>query len=143
MKVLHKICFKVPSDLNYLTKVLLKFDRIYQDFIPQPDWLQCKLALAEGFTNAVRHAHKNLPVEVPIVIEALLTEITIEIHIWDRGEPFDLHKFIAERAEKNHNLFSSGRGIPILIKIADRLDYYRTSEAQNCLLIVKELSPSG
>lgn len=142
MKVLQKIRFQVHSDLNYLNTVLLQFDRLYRDFIPQEDWLQCKLALAEGFTNAVRHAHKNLSPEVPITIEALLRETSIEIYIWDRGAPFDLHQYIAQAAQKNHNLFLGGRGIPILIKIADRLDYYRTAEEQNCLSIVKELSSS-
>ncbi len=143
MKVLQKIRFQVHSDLNYLNRVLLQFDRLYRDFIPQSDWLQCKLALAEGFTNAVRHAHKNLPPEVPIIIEALLTETTIEIYIWDRGAPFDLHQYIAQAAQNQNNLFLGGRGIPILIKIADRLDYYRTAAEQNCLLIVKELSLSA
>lgn len=142
MKVLQKIRFQVHSDLNSLNTVLLQFDRLYRDFIPQSDWLQCKLALAEGFTNAVRHAHKNLPPEVPITIEVLLRETSIEIYIWDRGAPFDLRQYIARTAKKNHNLFLGGRGIPILIKIADRLDYYRTAEEQNCLLIVKELSKS-
>lgn len=139
MKVLRKIEIEVASDLKALNRVLLQFNQIYQDFIPYQDWLQCRLALAEGFTNAVRHAHKDLPTEIPIKIEVFLTNSTVEIRIWDRGAAFDLHKFIAETAKENESWLASGRGLPILIKVADRLNYYRTEQNQNCLLIVKEL----
>lgn len=128
---------EVPSDLQALDRLLLQFNQIYRDFVPYGDWLQCRLALAEGFTNAVRHAHKNLPQDVPIAIEVTLKQDAMEIRIWDYGEAFDLQGFIAETSEKHHDWLSSGRGIPLLNKIADRLDYYRTEEQQNCLLIVK------
>lgn len=140
MKVLRSIKIQVPSDLQALDRVLIEFDRIYQNFIPLSDWLQCRIALAEGFTNAVRHAHENLPSNVPIRIEVFLTETTIKIEIWDCGPAFDLNGFIAETSQKHGEWLGSGRGIPILNKIADRLEYYRTEQQQNCLLIVKELS---
>lgn len=140
MKVLRSIKIVVPSDLNVLDRVLLQFDRVYQDFIPLRDWLQCRLALAEGFTNAVRHAHKNLPPNIPIAIKVRLKETAMEIEIWDYGSPFNLRSFIAENSRKQDNWVSSGRGIPILNKISDRLIYYRTEQQQNCLLIVKEFT---
>ena len=140
MKVLRSIKIEVPSDLKALNRVLLQFDQIYQDFIPLRDWLQCRLALAEGFTNAVRHAHRHLPPDIPIVIEVLLKQNAIEIKIWDRGSAFDLQGFIRETSQKYQGWLASGRGIPLLNKISDRLEYYRTEQQQNCLLIVKQFN---
>ena len=140
MKVLRSIKIEVPSDLQALNRVLLQFDRVYRDFIPLRDWLQCRLALAEGFTNAVRHAHRHLPPNIPIVIEVLLKKNAIEIKIWDRGAAFDLQGFISETSQKHQGWLASGRGIPLLNKICDRLEYYRTEQQQNCLLIVKQFT---
>ena len=141
MEVLRSITIEVPSDLKALDLVLSKFNQIYQDFIPLRDWLQCRLALAEGFTNAVKHAHKNLPPDVEIAIGVQLRKTSIEIRIWDYGSVFDLHGFIAETSQKHDSWLVSGRGIPILNKVCDRLDYYRTDHQQNCLLIIKEFTP--
>ncbi len=138
MKVLRTIKIKVPSNLQSLDKVLTEFNQIYQDFIPLRDWLQCRLALAEGFTNAVRHAHKDLPPDVPIRIEVFLSQTDIKIEIWDYGSAFDLNNFIVKNAQKNNDWLGSGRGISIMNKICDRLDYYHTENQENCLVIVKE-----
>ena len=140
LKVLKAIEIEVPGDLQQLDRLLLKFNQIYQDFIPCRDWLQCRLALAEGFTNAVRHAHKHIPQEIPIEVEVLLMRSSMEIRIWDYGSAFDLKGFITETAKKHHSWLSSGRGIPLLNKIADRLDYRRTSQHKNCLIIIKKFS---
>ena len=81
LKVLRSIKIIVPSDLKALDQMLLQFNQIYQDSIPFKDWLQCRLALVKGFTNAVRHAHKDLASDVPILIEVLLKETAREIKI--------------------------------------------------------------
>ncbi|MEM7596030.1 MAG: ATP-binding protein, partial [Cyanobacteria bacterium P01_A01_bin.83] len=96
--------------MKALDQVLFQFNQIYQNFIPLRDWLQCRLALAEGFTNAVRHAHKNLPPDIPIKIEVFLKETAMEIKIWDHGSAFDLHGFIAETSKKHADWLGSGRG---------------------------------
>jgi len=140
LKVLRSIKIEVKSDLKALDEVLSQFNTIYHDSIPIRDWLQCRLALAEGFTNAVRHAHNNLPRNTPIGIKVSLNQATIRIEIWDRGLAFDLQGFIAERTQKNADWLASGRGIPLLNKIGDRLDYCRTEQQQNCLIIVKKLT---
>lgn len=140
MKVLRSIEIEVPSDLQALEQVLLQFNQIYQDFIPLRDWLQCRLALAEGFTNAVRHAHKNLPSNISIKIVVRLTATAMEIKIWDYGSAFDLKNFIIETSTKHADWLVSGRGIPILNKISHQLEYYRTEQDQNCLVIVKKFA---
>ena len=143
MKVLKRIEIKVNSSLQELDSVLLQFNQIYQEFIPNRDWLTCKLAVAEGFTNAVRHAHKELPTEMPIKIEAVLKPTALEIYIWDFGNPFNLKKYIENSSQTNDNWLGSGRGVAILAQIADRLEYRRVDDKRNCLIIVKQFSQSN
>ena len=132
-----QIKIEVNSDLKAVDQVLLQFNKLYHSTILQQDWLQCQLALVEGFTNAVRHAHKNLPPETPIRIAISLDLKKIAIHIWDYGEPFDLEHFITTISQTDGNWQGSGRGIAIMHQIADTLSYKRVSALQNCLTIIK------
>jgi serine/threonine-protein kinase RsbW len=128
---------QVPTDLKALDEVLLWFDQHYQPSIPKKVWLQCQLALAEGFTNAVRHAHKGFSSDVPIEIEVTLSSQCLEMRIWDKGPPFDLEQQL-QKLDRNLDQWSGGgRGIAILHKIADKLTYTRTDDNRNCLLMVK------
>ena len=64
--------------------------------IPQRILDQCKLALIEGFTNAVRHAHKGMPIETPIELEVTVFNGRLEMKVWDYGQPFDLKARLRE-----------------------------------------------
>lgn len=137
MKDFIKSSQQVPSDLKALDQVLLWFDQFNQPSIPKKAWLQCQLALAEAFTNAVRHAHKDLPTNIPIDIELTLFPQSLELRIWDQGPPFDLEKRLQKMEQEVDVGAGGGRGIVILQKIADKLSYTRTDDHRNCLLIVK------
>jgi serine/threonine-protein kinase RsbW len=136
-----KISFQVDSDLKSLDTVLNYFEQLESAGIPKKDWLQCQLALAEGFTNAVRHAHQQLPPEIPIEIEIEITPSQMELRIWDRGLAFDLEGFMEKNAHHDHRFSGHGQGLPILQKIASKLSYTRTEDQRNCLLIIKQFSP--
>jgi serine/threonine-protein kinase RsbW len=146
--ILKKVQFQVPSDLKVLDRVLLQFNQIYDQIIPYQDWLQCQLAIAEGFTNAVRHAHKDLPQNTLIEIEIILKKSALtlssqqimEIRIWDWGNSFDLSGFIEKMSRDEQNWIRSGKGVAILTKIADKLEYFPTEDGRNCLLITKHFS---
>ncbi|MEL4895927.1 ATP-binding protein [Crocosphaera sp. Alani8] len=137
MSVPQHISFKVKSDLKALDEVLGHFDNMNQPWIPKKDWLQCQLALAEGFTNAVRHAHKNISDEVFVEIEIKLTSDRLEMRIWDQGPFFDLKGFLKANAKEDNRFAGHGQGLPILQKIAAQLSYERTEDERNCLLIIK------
>jgi serine/threonine-protein kinase RsbW len=136
-KILKKINIVVPTELKALDRVLSEFDNLYLDIVPKRDWLKCRIALAEGFTNAVRHAHKDLPADTPIKIEAVLTPPAIKLTIWDYGNPFDLEAWIDRHLKYRQNLSEGARGILLLTKIADSLSYRHTEDGRNCLLMVK------
>ena len=48
------------------------FEQMNQPPIPDKKiWWQCQTLMMEGFTNIVEHAHRNLPIETSIEIEAV------------------------------------------------------------------------
>ncbi|MEB3341585.1 ATP-binding protein [Okeania sp.] len=132
----HESDLRVHSDLGENDRVLSWFEELHQAPIPKTVWLQCELALAEGFTNAIRHAHKYLPRDTPIDIEVRMYSNHLEIRIWDYGPPFDMTEWFKGQPEPD--IFSpGGRGIKLMYAIADHVSYTRTSDRRNCLLIVK------
>lgn len=137
MKVIEQALLQFPTDLKALDHVLSWFNQVHRPSIPRKVWLQCELALAEGFTNAVRHAHKDLSIDTLIDIEVTLLPNRLEIRVWDSGPPFNLEQRLKETSELVNPNATGGRGIDILQKIADQLSYTRTEDNRNCLLIVK------
>lgn len=95
----QQISLQVNTDINALTLVLDWFEQLKDLSLPNEVWYQFQLALAEGFTNAVRHAHKSLPAETPIQLEITVFNGRLELKVWDCGPCFDfdakLDKIIA------------------------------------------------
>ena len=141
--VVKHISFSVTSDLNSLDYVLSAYEALNQPWIPLKDWLQFKIALAEGFTNAVRHAHKYLPSSTLIDIQIYLSTQCMSMCIWDYGPPFDFQQFVSDLVNSSYRqneLADHGQGIPVLYKISDHLSYTRTEDNRNYLLVVKQFS---
>ncbi|UNU26003.1 ATP-binding protein [Microcoleus vaginatus] len=98
----HKINLQVNTDIKAVAQVLSWVEQLDPLPLPLVVLHQCKLAVIEGFTNAVRHAHKNLPLETPIELEIRIFNEHLEVKIWDWGEPFDIQaKLKEELPEKN------------------------------------------
>jgi serine/threonine-protein kinase RsbW len=97
---LQKISLTSNSDIKAVAKVLSWVDQLQHLPIPEAVFHQWRLATIEGFTNAVRHAHKDLPLATPIELEITVFPERLEIKIWDYGKPFDLEaKLQGELAE--------------------------------------------
>lgn len=136
-----KAHLQVNSDLKELDPVLSWFTQLHQSPIPTSVWLRCQLALAEGFTNAVRHAHQGKPLDTTIDIEVALFPEHLEIRVWDCGLPFDLEKKIRELSDQIDINCGGGRGLKLMRDISDSLTYRRTDDNRNCLLMVKRYWP--
>jgi serine/threonine-protein kinase RsbW len=135
---LRKNHLQVQTDNNALPQILEWFSQLYEPQVPRQIWLRCELAFAEGFTNVVKHAHKGKPPEVPIDLEVTVSEQSIEIRIWDYGEPFDLEEKLKQMLRNQDHDRDWGRGLILMYRIADFLTYTRTADNNgNCLLIVK------
>ncbi|MBE9000465.1 anti-sigma regulatory factor [Nostoc sp. LEGE 12447] len=134
----NKIYLKVNTDLTASPQVLFWFDQMNHPPISNKEiWWQCQTLLMEGFTNIVEHAHKNLPIETPIEIEAIRVNKYIEIRIWSQGEPFDLEQKLRQISEFDENEQDRGRGLKIMSAIADKLSYEPTADNRYCLFISK------
>ena len=143
---LEKEHLTVKSDITLLEQVLNWFDQFYSRYEPKLSWLtdlsdrqyliydEIKLALDEGFTNAVRHAHKKLPPETPIELELSIWKDRLEVRIWDWGEPFDPDT--VEEPELG-TLQEGGFGWHLMRRLADSFSYEREEDGRNCLLLVK------
>ena len=103
---LQKLSLQVNTDLTALDRVLKWYEQLQDLPIPEHIWMQGQLAIAEGFTNAVRHAHKGLPLETPIRLEVAVFNERLEIKIWDYGQPFDLEARVKEFRQVNEKYSS-------------------------------------
>ena len=127
----HRSYLKVNSCLEELTTVQTWFQGLVDDSSRQSirpsSWVgkafdQINLALTEGFTNAVRHAHADLPETTPILIECKIASQQIEIRIFDRGEPFDPDSLVEP---KPGTLREGGYGWFLLRRLVNQVTYDR------------------
>ena len=93
---LQKIYLQVSTDLKELDQVLQWFNQLRHLPISQTIFIQCQLILTEGFTNAVRHAHKGLSWATPIELEIAVFNERLEMKIWDYGQAFNLEAKLSE-----------------------------------------------
>ncbi len=132
----------VNSDINALTQVLDWFAQFNAPPLTYEVWWFCQLVLTEGFTNAVRHAHRDLPPATPITVEVNVFTDRIEMRIWDQGAGFDLNRKLQELDQTIQDPEpEGGMGLVFLQKFADEVDYQRHAEQQqNCLFLRKYLT---
>jgi len=106
----QKFSLQLNTDIKAVAQVLSWLEQLDPLPIPEAVLHQCKLAVVEGFTNAVRHAHKNLPIETPIELEITVFNERLEIKIWDGGKPFDFQAKLKEKLLEEKSLFSLSEG---------------------------------
>lgn len=131
------------TDAEALKTVLAWFDQFRGGTMPYRVWLECQLALTEGFTNAVRHAHAQLPPSTPIAIEVGLGTTAIDIRIWDRGPGFDIGAVLKEKLAVTDRDSEGGRGLKIIYLVADTMSYSPLPQQGNCLHIHKRFVPTA
>ena len=140
-KPLKQDRLQVETDLHAVTKVLQWFEDFTKPLLPQPFQSQCQLAFVEGFTNAVRHAHQNLPPTTPIELELKIFPDSLEMRIWDQGQPFDLQTKLQEALDRHKDAdplaAEGGRGLIFMHQLMDELAYLRVDDERNCLLMRK------
>ncbi|MBD0266758.1 MAG: anti-sigma regulatory factor [Cyanobacteria bacterium Co-bin8] len=137
MTILQQSQIQTTTDREALKQVLVWFDQFQEPSVPHDVWLQCQLALIEGLTNVIRHAHQGLSEETPIQIEVTLSPQVVDIRIWDQGPGFDLDTVLQGKLATTTPDSEGGRGLRIMHRVADTLDYQPTSDQRNCLHIQK------
>jgi serine/threonine-protein kinase RsbW len=132
--------FQITSGLEGINQVQGWFRTVCHtldgDFAWVSDYTdRLSLALTEGFTNAVRHAHAEMPSDTAICIDLALTKDHVEIRIWDQGGPFDPEQL--PEPKPGELLEKGGYGWFLLRRLADRVTYQRFQDGRNCLSIVQ------
>ncbi|MDJ0569976.1 MAG: ATP-binding protein [Pleurocapsa sp. MO_192.B19] len=130
---------QVKTELEALKEVLQWFEALVFPLVPQKMGWQCEVALVEAFTNAVRHAHQNLPKNTPIDLEVELLPNFLEMRIWDRGQPFDFQDKLLKSEQDAHSVEKEGgRGLQFIKKLTDELQYLNLPNHRNCLVMRKK-----
>lgn len=143
--VIYRDRLIVQSDLHTIAQILRWFESFRQPPLSQQVWLQAQIALVEAFTNAVRHAHANLPMQTSIKIEAGLYREHLEIKVWDQGLPFDLEQLLnqVEQDYPDPLEHSEHWGGSLFKKLRNehqwQIEYQCLRAGQNCLWLVKKM----
>ncbi|MGK7949929.1 MAG: ATP-binding protein [Xenococcaceae cyanobacterium] len=139
-KELQHFHLQVKTELEALKEVLQWFETVIFPSLPQKTGWQCEVALVEAFTNAVRHAHYDLPKTTPIDLEVKLFKNFLEMRIWDRGRPFDLKAKLKANSDPSVSPLEKegGRGLQFMKKLTDDLQYLNLPNRRNCLLMRKK-----
>ena len=133
----------VTSDLTALPKVVDWFAQFQVTSVPRAIWLQGNMALIEGFTNAVRHAHRSLSSSTPIVMQAVLLEDCLQFEIWDQGDPYNFDEAITQLQQTIEDptfdplLREKHWGSVIFLNLIRQhhwsIGYFRVGDSRNCL----------
>ncbi|MBF2049040.1 MAG: ATP-binding protein [Leptolyngbya sp. IPPAS B-1204] len=131
---------QVNTNLEELAQILDWFNSHYQEKLTRSVLIKSQTILAEAFTNAVRHAHRDKRTETPIEIVVYLHPDQIELQVWDFGPEFDWEQQLkqVQEADPVNAEASGGRGIYLIARLADRFRYYRTPDERNCLQMIND-----
>jgi serine/threonine-protein kinase RsbW len=133
---------QVETDMKALKQVEEWLENIVLPLLPEDLRWQCSLIFNEGFTNVVRHAHKNLDSTTLIDLEVTVFPTYLEIRIWDRGQPFDLKAKLQSIIEDPRDPLEKegGRGLVFMHKLTEELRYIRADDCRNCLVMRKNIT---
>ncbi|MGB8698357.1 MAG: ATP-binding protein [Thermosynechococcaceae cyanobacterium] len=141
---------RVETDLDVMSRVVKWFDQFDRPPLTHRLWLEAQIALIEGFTNAVRHAHQHLHETTPIELDVQVSPQFFQLCIWDQGNPFDFEL----KLQRLHHLINSPDfdpfthetrwgGIMFLklrLNYGWHISYDRPMVDRNCLRVEKLLS---
>ncbi|MBM3250466.1 MAG: ATP-binding protein [Candidatus Omnitrophica bacterium] len=120
MMLIHK---KIPSRLDIIPGFLTEFTQKLAPLgLSEEELFNVKLSVEEAVVNAIRHGNRQDP--------SLFVEVAAEAHngcltikVVDQGEGFDFEN-VADPTH-NHNLAKlSGRGVFLIRKLMDKVDYF-------------------
>jgi serine/threonine-protein kinase RsbW len=130
----------VPSDIRFL---MLAEDwllgSLKLEVGESVDWskqaARLRLALAEAYSNVIRHAHREQP-HLPVVICLEIENQAMALEIWDRGAGYDPEAYHTPSPEDRQE---HGYGWMILNRLMDHVEYKPQIDGRNCLKLAANL----
>lgn len=138
---LYQAELTIETRSSAISELLAWLKSIHPHSISSKVWLECQTALVEGFDNVIRHAHKNLPSETPILIQLSIYKEAIEMKIWDYGEPYDLETLLKQTPQKIDVTAEHGRGLLLMRRLTNYIGYSRSLDNRNCLKMIRWFNP--
>lgn len=147
MALIHHASLQTETNVEAIATVTEWFNQFQRPPFPKRLWIEAQLALLEGFTNAVFHAHRRLSRQTPIDLEAELFTERFHLQIWDQGASYDLEATFQklQQLTTDPNFIPQEReahwGSILLLKLRDQFDwqisYTRQEDQRNCFLLEK------
>ena len=127
----------IESELSELQRVesFLK-DKFTECDLPAKYFNKVLLCVTEAVVNAIKHGNKN-NVHKKVSISVWCTDREVQIQVEDEGEGFDIVK-VEDPTEKENIRKESGRGIYIIKKLTDTLEYNKKGNKVKFKLICSE-----
>lgn len=124
----------IPSDLRMLSVARAFIEAVCQTEDMEPNAVHnIVLATGEAVSNIIRHAHRDLP-EATVQICCRLDADSVEVLLYDEGEPFDLG---AVPYMDPGELRVGGRGVYLMRTLMDELTCQPLGPKGNTLRMVK------
>jgi len=131
----NKKVLKVPSETRYIRKVSEKIlSSLSRLGLDDGKIFDIKLCIEEAVRNAIvhgNHSDRRLPVRIVYGIE----DSRLVIEVEDEGTGFD-HRAAPDPTTMAHLMKNSGRGVYLIKKLMDKVDY---NDAGNKITMVKNL----
>lgn len=129
------IALRIPSRLELLGLVDRLADAICDRMsFDEQERTQVALSVVEAGTNAIVHGHGRDPSR-PVDMEFRLLPGELEIRVRDSGPGFDLNSVNGDMTSPEHLYDSHGRGIFIMRRCMDRVDFEFSPRGTLCLLV--------
>ncbi len=106
----------------------------------QEECERLELCVVEALTNVIEHAYHGEPGHA-VTLQVAVTAGELELRVGDQGAPMPdglLQRPEPEEASEPALLAESGRGLVLMRRIADRIDYRRGPEG-NTLVLARRL----
>jgi serine/threonine-protein kinase RsbW len=147
MTLIKAATLETTTDLEAMTTVTEWFNQFLQSPLPHQMWMEAQVALLEGFTNVVLHAHRQLQPDTPIELKAQLFASYFQLCIWDMGNPYDFEATLAQLKllTENPTFIPQDReahwGSILLLRLREQagwqITYTQQPDSRNCLQIEK------
>ena len=136
-KASKKALIKVPSETKYIRKVSAKILRSLSACkLGESKAFDIKLCIEEAVRNAIvhgNHSDKRLSVKASCWME----DGKVNIEVEDEGSGFD-HRFLADPTSSAHIMKNSGRGVYLIKKLMDKVEFNETGNKIRMITSIKQ-----
>ena len=137
------VTVRLPSRLDLLSVI----DRVAQSVcehlgFDEDTASQITMSVIEAGTNAIQHGHRRDPQKI-VDVNFVTYPDRLQIDVFDQGPGFDLEGVNGDVTSPEHLLDLRGRGIFIMRKCMDSVEFEFTGTGTVCHLVKHRPGPNG